>query len=163
MKVLLDTDLASAFAKVGRLELLVRLFVGTDLGIAFEVYKELLVPLEHDYHFPEAVFAVCETIYPHPQEMVTVQRRLVDMKVLRRGELETITICQARGWFYAAIDQKALTYARSLGVIIFTLRVILRLLWMRHILTQEEVRTFIQELWEKDKLVIVDPEEIFHV
>ena len=55
MKVLLDTDLASAFAKVGRLELLVRLFAGIDLGIAFEVYKELLVPLEHDYHFPEAV------------------------------------------------------------------------------------------------------------
>ena len=30
-------------------------------------------------------------------------------------------------------------------------------------LSQEEVRTLIQELWEKDKLVIVDPEEIFHV
>jgi hypothetical protein len=33
---------------------------------------------------------------------------------------------------------------------------------MRHILSQEEVRTLIQELWEKDKLVIVDLEEIFH-
>jgi hypothetical protein len=62
MKVLLDTDLASAFAKVGRLELLVRLFAGIDLGIAFEVYKELLVPLEHDYHFPEG-----ERNRPYPQ------------------------------------------------------------------------------------------------
>jgi len=93
---------------------------------------------------------------------VTVQRRLVDMKTLGRGELETITICQARGWFYAAIDQKAIAYARSLGVTVFPLRVILRLFWMRHILSQEEVRTLIQELWEKDKLVIVDLEEIFH-
>jgi predicted nucleic acid-binding protein len=162
MKVLLDTDLASAFAKVGRLELLVRLFVGIDLGIAFEVYKELLVPLGHGYHFPEAVFAICETTYPHPEEMATVQRRLVDMKALGRGELETITICQARGWFYAAIDQKAIAYARSLGVTVFPLRVILRLFWMRRILSQEEVKTLIQELWEKDKLVIVDLEEIFH-
>ncbi len=39
---------------------------------------------------------------------------------------------------------------------------ILRLLWMRHILSQEEVRTLIQALWEKNKLVIVDLEEIFH-
>jgi len=162
MKVLLDTDLTSAFAKVGRLELLGRLFAGIDLGIAFEVYTEMLVPIEYVYHFPEAVFAVCETIYPHPEEMVTVQRRLVDMKTLGRGELETITICQARGWFYAAIDQKAIAYARSLGVTVFPLRVILRLFWMRHILSQEEVRTLIQELWEKDKLVIVDLEEIFH-
>ena len=68
MKILCDTDLASTFAKVGRLELLSQLLAGIDLGIAFEVYKELLVPLEHDYHFPEAVFAVCETIYPHPEE-----------------------------------------------------------------------------------------------
>jgi|SRR5882672_5855594 len=101
MKVLFDTDLASAFAKARRLELLVRLFAGIDLGIAFEVY-----------------FAVC--------------------------------------------DRKAIAYARSLGVTTFALRVILRLLWMRHIISQEEVRALIQELWEKDKLVIVDPEEIFH-
>jgi len=84
------------------------------------------------------------------------------MKALGRGELETITICQARGWFYAAIDRKAIAYARSLGVTTFALRVILRLLWMQHIISQEEVRALIQELWEKDKLVIVEPEEIFH-
>jgi hypothetical protein len=39
--------------------------------------------------------------------------------------------------------------------------VILRLLWRRHISSQEAVRALIQELWEKDKLMIVDPEEIF--
>jgi hypothetical protein len=47
MKVLLDTDLASAFAKVRQLAHLTRLFAGFDLGMTFEVYKELLVPLEH--------------------------------------------------------------------------------------------------------------------
>jgi hypothetical protein len=69
------------------------------------------------------------------------------------------TICQARGLFYAAIDQKASVYARSLGV--FTLRMILRPLWTQHILRQEEVRALIQQLWEKDKLGMVNPEEIF--
>ena len=128
MKVLLDTDLASAFAKVGRMELLVQLFTGIDLGIAFEVHKELLTPLEHGYQFPEAVFAMCQTIYPNQEEMATIQQRLVDVKSLGRGELETITICQTRGWFYAAIDQRAIAYARSLGVTTFALRVILRLL-----------------------------------
>jgi hypothetical protein len=32
---------------------------------------------------------------------------------------------------------------------------------MRHIISQKEVRALIQELWEKDKLTIMDPEEIF--
>ena len=57
---------------------------------------------------------------------MTVQQRLMDMKVLGRGELETITICQARGWCYVAIDWKAIAYARSLGITTFALRVILR-------------------------------------
>jgi hypothetical protein len=162
MRVLLDTDLASAFAKVERMDLLVQLFAGIDLCIAFEVRKELLVPLWHGYHFPETVFATCETIYPNPEEMVTVQQRLVEVKGLGRGELETITICQMRGWFYAAIDQRALAYARSLGITTFALRVILRLLWTQRILRQDEVWALIQQLWEKDKLVIVHPEEIFH-
>jgi hypothetical protein len=145
VKVLLETDLTSAFAKVGGMELLVRLFTGSDLGIAVEVYKELLVPLEHGYDFPEAIFALCETIYPDPEEMATAQRRLVDVKNLGRGELETITICQARGWFYAVIDQKAIAYANSLGIIAFALRAMLRLLWMRRILSQEVVRALIQQ------------------
>lgn len=118
-------------------------------------------PLGHGYHFPEAIFALGETIYPNPEEMATVQRRLIDVKGLGRGELETITICQTRGWFYAAIDQRAIAYARSLGVTTFALRVILRLLWTQHILGQEEVGALIQQLWEKDKLMIVNPEEIF--
>ena len=54
MKVLLDTDLASAFAKVGQIELLSRLFAGRNLGIAFEVYKELLVPLDTATTFPRS-------------------------------------------------------------------------------------------------------------
>jgi hypothetical protein len=161
MKVLLDTDLASAFAKVEQLELLTRLFAGFDLGITFEVYKELFVPLEHGHRFPEAIFSVCETIYPRPEEMATLQQRLVEMPTLGRGELETIIICQARGWFYAAIDRQALAYARRLGVTTFALRVILRLLWTQHIISQENVRTLIQELQNKDKLTIVAPDDIF--
>jgi hypothetical protein len=72
------------------------------------------------------MFSVCETIYPRPEEMATLQQRLGAMPALGSGELETRTICQTRGWFYAAIDQQALAYARSLGVTMFALRVILR-------------------------------------
>jgi uncharacterized protein (DUF433 family) len=88
MKVLLDTDLARAVAKVGRMELLVQLFAGIDLGIAFAVYKEVLVPLGHGYHFSEVVFTTCETIYPTPEEMAIIQQRLVDVKTLGRDEEE---------------------------------------------------------------------------
>jgi hypothetical protein len=75
----------------------VQLFAGIDLGIAFAVYKEVLVPLGHGYHFSEVVFTTCETIYPNPEEMAIIQQRLVDVKTLGRDEEETSIICQRRG------------------------------------------------------------------
>jgi hypothetical protein len=55
----------------------VQLLAGIDLGIAFEVHKELLVPLGYGYHFPETVFARCETIYPNyiPPELIVDEAR----------------------------------------------------------------------------------------
>ena len=45
MKVIVDTDLASYFAKSGSFDLLLKLFTKNELIITPEIYNELLVPL----------------------------------------------------------------------------------------------------------------------
>ena len=52
--LILDTDIASAFAKSGHFDAMVKLF--GSIGITPGVYEELSVPLEYGYEYPEEIF-----------------------------------------------------------------------------------------------------------
>lgn len=45
MKIVIDTDMSSAFAKTGHLELLFKLFQDEEIVITPQIYQELLTPL----------------------------------------------------------------------------------------------------------------------
>ena len=49
--ILLDTDIASAFAKAGYVNILVDVFMH-KIAISKEVFDELMVPVYYGYHFP---------------------------------------------------------------------------------------------------------------
>jgi len=161
MKVIIDTDLASAFAKANRLDLILRLFQKKEPVITPEIYKELLTPLSYGYSFPRLIFQKIKVIYPTDKEATEFQEMLLTYSKLGRGELEAIVLCKNRGYAYAAIDRRALNFAQSMNVVIFPLDVILRLLWMENVITKAEARELIVLLEEKDKLKIIDAEKIF--
>lgn len=54
MMIILDTDIASAFAKAGHFEEIIKLF--GSVGITPSVYEELIIPLEYGYEYPKEVF-----------------------------------------------------------------------------------------------------------
>jgi len=58
--LILDTDIASAFAKAGHFEVLVQLF--GKVGITPMVYEELQTPLMHGYAFPDEIFNKAELV-----------------------------------------------------------------------------------------------------
>lgn len=161
MNILFDTDLISSFSKIERIDLLEKLFYKIDLCISFEVFKELLVPLDYGYSFPNIIFNKCQVVYCEKDEIELFQNRLLENKFLGKGELESITICQSRNFFFSAIDQKAIDYAQSQGITVFPLKLILRLLWKQGILSKPEVRGLILELEHKDKLMIKFVDDIF--
>lgn len=161
MKILFDTDLISSFSKIEKIDLLKKLFDNIDLCISFEVFKELLVPLDYGYSFPKTIFNKCQVIYCKDDERELFQNRLLENKFLGKGELESIIICQSRNFFFSAIDQKAIDYAQNQGITIFPLKLILRLLWKQGILSKPEVRGLISELEHKDKLMIKFVDDIF--
>lgn len=62
--ILMDSDIASAFAKIDRLELLQRLFPDYELLISPEVYEEILVPMDYGYNFPVKIIEFFDVATP---------------------------------------------------------------------------------------------------
>ena len=161
MKVIIDTDIASAFAKTERLQLLKQLFGKSEPIITPEIYKELLVPLNYGFSFPHIIFQNLKVIYSIDSEIIEFQESLLKNPKLGRGEMEAIALCKSRDYAYAAIDRLALDFAESDGIVIFPIDVILRLLWIKNILSKTELEEFIEQLEEKVCLKIKNTQKIF--
>lgn len=77
MKVIVDTDIASAFAKVNKLDLLIQLFSGKEVVITTEIYQELLVPLDYGFSFPLKIFSKFRTIRLEEEEVAAFEQALL--------------------------------------------------------------------------------------
>lgn len=159
--VILDTDVASVFAKIKRLELLKRLFSKHRIVITPEIYEELVTSLDYGYTFPLDIFRYFEVLYPSKEENVEYQRLLIEKRRLGKGELEAISICKHRGYVFSSIDSAALKFAEEDGVETIWLHPILRSLWESGLQSKDEVRNIITEIEKKDNTRIKDVEAIF--
>ncbi len=113
MKIIFDADILSAFAKVEKLNLLLKLFSGFEPAITSAIHKELLVPINYGYTFPLAIFRKFPTICLQDKERDDFDNRVLRNPYLGKGELEAITICISRAYPFVAIDERALTYAEK--------------------------------------------------
>jgi predicted nucleic acid-binding protein len=159
--VILDTDVASVFAKIKRLELLKRLFSKHRIVITPEIYEELVTSLDYGYTFPLDIFRYFEVLYPSKEENEEYQRLLIEKRRLGKGELEAISICKHRGYVFSSIDSAALKFAEEDGVETIWLHPILRSLWESGLQSKDEVRNIITEIEKKDNTRIKDVEAIF--
>lgn len=159
--VILDTDVASVFAKIKRLELLKRLFSKHRIVITPEIYEELVTSLDYGYTFPLDIFRYFEVLYPSKEENEEYQRLLIEKRRLGKGELEAISICKHRGYVFSSIDSAALKFAEEDGVGTIWLHSILRSLWESGLQSKDEVRNIITEIEKKDNTRIKDVEAIF--
>ena len=159
--VIPDTDVASVFAKIKRLELLKRLFSKHRIVITPEIYEELVTSLDYGYTFPLDIFRYFEVLYPSKEENVEYQRLLIEKRRLGKGELEAISICKHRGYVFSSIEGAALKFAEEDGVETIWLHSILRSLREPGLQSKDEVWNIITEIEKKDNTSIKDVEEIF--
>ena len=159
--LIIDTDIASAFAKIGRLNLLKDLFSKHLVFITPRIFEELSIPLDYGYKFPLDIFDSFDVLNPTGEENETYRKMLVVNRVLGKGELEAISICKMRGYVFSSMDTAALRFAVSLDVETLELHSILRALWKSGMMSKEEVKALIQELEEEDNTQIRDTHSIF--
>jgi predicted nucleic acid-binding protein len=159
--VILDSDIASAFAKIGRLDLLNRLLSRHPIFITPRIYEELTVPIHYGYTFPLDIFTYFDVIYPSEEENKMYRNLLIGNISLGKGEMEALSICKNRGYVFASMDNVALKYAQAEGVETLKLYSILRALWELGIQSKDDVRDIIKKLEVHDKTRIKDIDLIF--
>lgn len=161
MKVIIDSDLASVFAKVDQLSLLQHLFSPIELVITPRIREELVVPMEYGYEFPKIIFEAFSSIEPAPEEIRKYNVWTEGNIRLGKCELEAIAICSIRGYGFAAVNGSAREFAVKQGVNPISLHAILRRMWERAILNREVVMELISEIERVDRTKIRDTHLIF--
>lgn len=159
--IIIDTDIASAFAKIGRLDLLKDLFSKHLVFITPRIFEELSVPLDYGYKFPLDIFDSFDVLNPTAEENEAYREMIVINRVLGKGELEAMSICKSTGYVFSSMDSAALRFAISINVETLELHSILRALWKSGMKSKDEVRAIIRALEEKDNTQISDLHLIF--
>lgn len=142
--LLLDTDIASAFAKSGHFDVMIKLF--GRVGITTSVYEELLTPLEHGYEYPKEIFENVKLVTISAEEQREYLRLKEEHSKIGKGEIESIVVCLKRGYLFSSFDKRALSVAKELGVSLITAGAIFEGLIVREIATKEEVFRIIRDI-----------------
>jgi predicted nucleic acid-binding protein len=84
--IILDTDIASAFAKVHKIITLKEFLSHYELAICPAIYEELVVSQEYGYSFPGQIFENIKILSPTNDEISDYHNLLNTKKNLGKGE-----------------------------------------------------------------------------
>ena len=163
MNIVFDTDILSIFAKADAIQYLEGLFAKDRLLITPSVYRELKVPKEYGYDFPDQIFNSnrFELVQLTGGEIEDFKSKLLEVKTVHSGELEAVIIAGSRGYMFSSNDTKALEYAVSQGVNVLYFHSILKALWKFGVLTQKRVEELVKIMEHEDNMLIKGKDIIF--
>ena len=165
MIVVSDTNVLSSLAAGDSLPMLLRLFARTKLCIPLGVRDELQVGLDKGRTYLEPIFRAItaqqiDVVPLSPEEEQLMQAY---PHRLNFGERQAIALAQTRNAILLSNDKRALRYCQQQSIRTVNLVGILRLLWVRHIMSQDEVRILIPKMEQVENLVLTQAQrtEIF--
>jgi len=160
--MIFDTDILSILGKLGRADLLRKLFPETNLLITFEVYNELLIAKEVGYNFVDDILKQRFKII-HLDSDLTLEYEQMKEKLtgVHAGELTSILLCKKEGMDFATNDKKAKIYCKEIGVEWLDIIDMLRLCYLKCLLDRKEIETLICEIEKNDRTRITRSEGIF--
>ncbi len=150
--IIIDTDIASAFAKAGHFDMLIKLF--GVVGITPRVYEELLTPLEHGHEYPKEIFEKIELVTVSDDEQREYLKLRGEHAEIEKGETESIVVCLRREHSFSSFDKRAISTAKELGVNIIIAGVIFKGLIVKNIATKEEVLRIIKDIETADNRLL---------
>ncbi len=159
-----DTDVLSTFGKIKRLDLLEKLFHGADFSIPTSVNNELFKAKDCGYEFVDHITdSQIFEVTPLRQEEVGFLEKLRDeRRKLGPGELECISICKHRDCVLVTNDTAAKKVCDYYDIKFIDLSMLLKSLIVTDILTCKEVEALIDEIEDKDKVIISDVDYILN-
>jgi predicted nucleic acid-binding protein len=152
--ILVDADILSALAKIGRLPLLFSLLRTTQLQITPGVFREVAQSLALRRPYAETVVAVVATGQLQVLSLTPAEAAFRDAlsPTLGTGERESMAIAKVRGGTVLSNEARVAHYCRQHEIPCVRLPAILRALWVEGIATKQDVEQMIIDLQTKDHM-----------
>ena len=163
MVIISDTNILSSFASADALNLLPKLFPHETIHIPPAVIEELQAALDRGQTYVERVFNALSAGEIQAIELTIEERVLMTAlpSKLHDGEREGIVICQTRKYPFLSNDRRAVRYCEKNGIRAIALDALLRLLWIRRIISQDEVKALIKTMGTVEDLVLNKTQRYF--
>lgn len=159
--ILVDNNILSTFAKVGRLALLFQV-TAEVLYISPNVHHELQQGLQAGHTVLQTVF---DLIVSGKLRVVSLteedQQQMAQIPFTSaKGEADSLAYCLGHKALFVTDDRRAYRRCVQLGVTCIRLATLLRSLWVSGVLTKGEVRELIGEIERAEGTIIKDRREI---
>ncbi len=165
MIVVSDTNILSSLAAGDSLPALLQLFARSTLCIPPSVRDELQVGLDKGRIYLEPIFCAITaqhiavvSLSPDEEQSMHAYPQQLNL-----GERQAIALAQTRNAVLLSNDRRALRYCQQQNIRTVNLIGILRLLWVRQIVSQDEVQTLMTKMEQVENLVLTPAQrtEIF--
>ena len=157
-RAIADTDILSAFGKVGKVELLGSLF--DAICIVPAVFEELLEAQRAGLTFVDDAFKSIKLMSLNTELEAKVRRFSLDYPQLGRGEIESIALAVSEKSVVLTNDKQAKTVCQANSIFFMDLEEILRALKVKGILDREGLKQLIEEIEREDRIIIKAKERI---
>ena len=159
MIVVADSDILSMFGKAGAVSHLKRLFGAIYIPPA--VYEELRKAKEIGFDFVDDLIDNIMILNLSGSEYSEFVRRVEDERYLHSGELQGIVLCRNRNGVLLTNDRRAKNFCKREDIAYFDIKGIMRAFYVETVLNEEEIRSLVMVIEEKDNTRIKGFEEIF--
>lgn len=160
--VLLDTNILSTFALIDRLSLLWSLFENDLIYISPNVFTEVTKAKIAGYsHADKILNAIKEDkiklLIPTKEEILLSMELPINFGY---GERDSVIMAKKREMTFVTNERRIINYCQNEKINCLWLEKILRFLWKEQLLSKEEVERIMDEIEEKDKIIIPLKEEV---
>lgn len=159
MIVVSDSDILSMFGKAGAVSYLKQLF--GEIYIPPAVYEELRRAKEIGFDFVDELIDNVEILNLSGDEYSEYVRLVKDEQYLHSGELQGIVLCRNRNGVLLTNDRRAKNFCKRDDIIYFDIKGILRAFYKEMVFNEEETRSLVKKIEERDNTRIKGFEEIF--
>ena len=161
--IIVDNNILSTFAKIGRLDILFQLFPQTQIGIVPAVYNELRVGVIKGH---VQLKQVMEMVQQKSIRLITLKEAEIFLKPtlpisFDEGELESVAVSKSRKITLLTNERSVKKWCIREDIKYADLPDLLRTCWKSKMMSKEEVKSLIEDIEDKDNITFRSKEEIF--
>lgn len=160
--IIVDNNILSTFAKIGRLDILFQLFPQTQIGIVPAVYNELRIGVRKGH---VQLKQVMEMVQQKSIRLITLTEAEIFLKPtlpvsFDEGELESVAVCESRKITLLTNERSVKNWCIKENIKYADLPDLLRACWQSTVMSKKEVESLIGDIEEKDNITFRSKEEI---